>query len=91
MWRDLYHYFLTRKDPSTFLLSSRPGEVYAPRPPAPFTEETLDLLFDYLAQANGPAPGPSRVEGLTEDQARQAETWGYIPRITATDYIYDRS
>jgi hypothetical protein len=48
-------------------------------------------LFDYLAQANGPAPGPSRVEGLTEVQARLAETWGYIPRVTATDYIYDRS
>lgn len=90
MWRDRYHYVLARKGPASFLLSSCPGEVYAPRPPAPFTEENLKTLFDYLRLVNGPPPGPSRVEGLTESQALEAESWGYAKRVATTDYVYDR-
>lgn len=91
MWRDRYQYVLAHKNDTIVLLSTCPGEVYAPRPPAPFTETSLKTLYEYLAQVNGPAPGPSRVEGLTEAQAEQAKSWGYQPRLLSTDFVYDRS
>ena len=90
MWRDRYVYAYARRGEAAFLLSVQTGEVYAPRPPAPFTKDSLASLFDYLAAANGPGPGKSRVEGLTEEEARTAEGWGYSPRLVATDFIYER-
>jgi len=91
MWGDLYGYSLAQKNDLAVLLSHRSGEVYAPRPPQPFTQANLAVLFDYLARVNGPGAGLSRVEGLTDAQSAQAETWGYRPRGVSTDYLYDRS
>jgi hypothetical protein len=43
-----------------------------------------------MKKVNGPGPGISRIEGLTEKQKEQAETWRFIPRLTLSEYVYDR-
>jgi hypothetical protein len=43
-----------------------------------------------MKKVNGSGLGVSRVEGLTEKQKEQAQTWKFSPRLTLSEYIYDR-
>lgn len=91
MWGHRYSYVVARKGDASFLLSVTKGELYAPRPPQPFTPANLTLLFTYLARVNGKGAGLSRVEGLSASQAAEAAAWGHPTRTVSTDFVYDRS
>jgi hypothetical protein len=55
------------------------------------TPENLLTAFEYMRRVNGPGPGVSRVEGLTEEQKKLAESWGFPTRPTLREYLYDRA
>jgi hypothetical protein len=90
MWQDEFTYALTRKDNHSFIIALYGSYVYLPVPPRPFTIESLQTAFDYMKKVNGPGPGISRIEGLTEQQKEQAENWHFSPRLTLSEYVYDR-
>jgi hypothetical protein len=90
MWQDEFAYALTQKDNHFFIIALYGSYVYLPVPPIPFTIESLQAAFDYMKMVNGSGPGISRIEGLTEKQKKQAQTWGYGSRPTLSEYIYDR-
>ncbi len=91
MWQDEFTYALATQGSASFILALYGKNVYLPLAPKPFTEESLKLAFDYMKAVNGPGPGVSRVEGLTEEQAKKAESWGFPVRPTLTEYLYDRA
>lgn len=90
MWQDEFIYALTRKDNHFFIIALYGPYVYLPVPPRPFTIKSLQTAFDYMKKVNGPGPGISRIEGLTENQKEQAQTWRFNPRLTLSEYVYDR-
>jgi len=91
MWQDEFAYALASKGPVSFILAHYDKYVYLPVPPQPFSAGTVQTAFEYMKKVNGPGPGISRVEGLTEDQKKSAESWGFSIRPTLTEYLYDRS
>jgi hypothetical protein len=91
MWQDEFAYALASREKASFILAHYDRYVYLPVPPKPFNTETLRSAFEYMKKVNGPGPGISRVEGLTEDQKKSAENWGFPLRPTLTEYLYDRS
>jgi hypothetical protein len=90
MWQDEFRYALAMKDGICFVLAHYDKYVYLPLAPNPFTQRALQAAFDYLGQVNGPGKGVSRVEGLTGEEAKRAEDWGFPVRPTLTEYVYDR-
>jgi uncharacterized protein len=90
MWQDAFTYALARKDNCSFIIALYGPYVYLPVPPRPFTVESLQTSFDYMKKVNGSGPGISRVEGLIETQKEQAQTWKFSPRLTLSEYVYDR-
>jgi hypothetical protein len=90
MWQDEFTYALTRKDNHSFIIALYGPYVYLPVPPRPFTIESLQTAFDYMKKVNGSGPGISRIEGLTEKQKEQAQAWKFSPRLTLSEYVYDR-
>ncbi len=90
MWQDEFAYALASKEGVYFIVASYDKYVYLPVPPNPFTAENLKTAFDYMEKVNGPGPGISRVEGLTEEQKKQAEEWRFPTRPTLVEYLYDR-
>jgi hypothetical protein len=91
MWRDSFACALAVKDGTSFIIAHYDKYVYCPVPPRPFTLENLEAAFDYMKKVNGPGPGISRVEGLTEERKKQAESWGFPARPALTEYLYDRA
>ncbi len=91
MWRDEFAYALAVKNGVSFILDLYDKFAYVPRPPKPFTSEALNDAFGYMGKINGPGPGISRIEGLTDGQKKQAEAWGFFTRPTLAEYLYDRS
>jgi hypothetical protein len=91
MWQDEFAYALVSKGPALWVVALYGQYVYLPAPPKPFAKETLDVAFEYMRKVNGPGRGVSRIEGLTEEQKKQAEAWGYPARPTLTEYLYDQS
>jgi hypothetical protein len=89
-WQDEFSYALTRKDNHSFIVALYGPYVYLPAPPRPFTIESLQTAFDYMKKVNGSGPGISRIEGLTEKQKEQAQTWQFDPRLTLSEYVYNR-
>jgi hypothetical protein len=91
MWQDEFAYALAAKGGSHFIIAFYNNKyIYFPIPPKPFTAETLQTAFDYMKKVNGPGPGISRIEGLTEAQKDQAEEWHFATRPTLVEYLYDR-
>lgn len=90
MWQDEFAYAFVAKGKASFIVALYGKYVYLPIPPKPFTAETLKAAFEYMKKVNGPGAGVSRVEGLTEEQKKQAEAWGFPSRPTLTEYLYDR-
>ena len=91
MWQDEFAYAFTSKGPNSFILAHYDKYVYFPIPPKPFNVDTLQTAFNYMKKVNGPGTGISRVEGLTEEQKKMTESWGFATRPTFTEYLYDRS
>ena len=90
MWQDEFTYALTQKDNHAFIVALYGPYVYLPVPPQPFTIESLQTAFNYMKKVNGSGSGISRIEGLTEKQKEQAQTRGFSPRSTLSEYVYDR-
>jgi hypothetical protein len=90
MWQDAFTYGLARKGASSVIVALYGRNVYCPLPPVPFDQEALRTAFDYMKEVNGPGPGVSRVEGLTEAQSAQAGAWGFPARTTLLEYLYER-
>jgi hypothetical protein len=90
MWQDEFGYVLARKNNFSFIAAWYGSYVYFPVPPEPFTAEGLQIAFDYMQKVNGPGTGVSRIEGLTQKQQEQAQSWGFKGRLTLSEYIYDR-
>ncbi len=90
MWQDEFAYALTFKENTAFIVALYGPYVYFPVPPNPFTFESLQAALDYMKLVNGPGRGVSRIEGLTEEQKEQAETWGFDLRATLTEYVYNQ-
>ena len=90
MWQDEFTYALVFKGPASFILALYGSYVYLPVPPKPFTAETLQTALNYMKKVNGPGPGISRIEGLTENQQKQAKAWGFPIRPALSEYLYDR-
>ncbi len=91
MWQDEFAYALASQGAASFVVALYGRYVYFPVPPKPFTLETFQAAFEFMKKVNGPGVGISRVEGLTEDQKKRAEVWGYPTRPTLVEYIYDRA
>ncbi|HJT25690.1 MAG TPA: phosphatidylglycerol lysyltransferase domain-containing protein [bacterium] len=91
MWQDEFAYALVTKGTASFVVALYNKYVYFPVPPKPFNTDTLKSAFGYMGKVNGSGTGVSRIEGLTEEQKNQAETWGYPTRPTLVEYLYDRS
>ena len=90
MWQHEFAYVLTQKDNYSFIIALYGSYVYLPVPPRPFTIESLQTAFDYMKKVNGSGPGISRIEGLTEKQKEETQIWKFSPRLTLSEYIYDR-
>jgi hypothetical protein len=90
MWQHEFAYVLTQKDNYSFIIALYGPYVYLPVPPRPFMVESLQTAFDYMKKVNGSGPGISRVEGLTEKQKEETQIWKFTPRLTLSEYIYDR-
>ena len=90
MWQHEFAYVLTQKDNYSFIIALYGPYVYLPVPPRPFTVESLQTAFDFMKKVNGSGPGISRVEGLTEKQKEETQIWKFTPRLTLSEYIYDR-
>lgn len=90
IWQDEFSYALTRKDNHSFIIALYGSYVYLPVPPRPFTIESLQTAFDYMKKVNDSGPGISRIEGLTEKQKEQAQTWQFDPRLALSEYVYNR-
>lgn len=90
MWQDEFSYALAVQGPVSLIAALYGRYVYLPAPPKPFNPETLKIAFAYMKKVQGPGPGISRVEGLTEEQKNLAQSWGYPVRPTQTEYLYDR-
>jgi len=91
-WQDHFRYVLAERRGAYFPLAYYGNNVYLPLPPRPFSESTLEDAFRYLDLVNGPrAVGISRVEGLTEEEKELAASWGWPPRPTLAEYVYDRA
>ena len=91
MWRDEFAYALVSQGSASFLIAHYEPYVYFPAPPHPFNAETVQTAFDYMRRVNGAGAGISRIEGLTEEQQKSAEKWGFPGRATLEEYLYDRS
>ncbi len=91
MWQDEFAYALATKSGFNSILAFYDKYVYFPIPPKPFTVDNLKTAFAYMKKLNGPGPGISRIEGLTEEQKKQAEEWGFSTRPVCAEYLYDRS
>ncbi len=91
MWGNEYAYVLASKGPYHFIAAYYDRYVYFPTPPHPLTAESLEWVFNFMKKVNGPGGGISRVEGMTQEQSAEAESWGYRARPTLTEYIYERS
>lgn len=91
MWQDEFLYADASMGETHFLVAHYDKYVYLPTPPNPFTEKALVSAFSYLKMVNGPGPGISRIEGLTETQKKTAEAWGFPSRPTLMEYLYERS
>jgi len=91
MWREEFAYALATKGPAAFILAFYGGHVFLPTAPNPFTSENLKIAFDYMEKVNGPGPGISRVEGLSGNQKKSVEEWGYPTHSTLTEYLYHRA
>jgi len=90
MWQHEFAYVLTQKDNYSFIIALYGPYVYLPVPPRPFMVESLQTAFDYMKKVNGSGPGISRIEGLTEKQKEETQIWKFSPRLTLSEYIYDR-
>jgi len=90
MWQDEFIYAWAAWEKSNFILALYGGKVYFPLPPRPLTPESLKAAFDYMKFMNGPGPGISRVEGLTEGERKSVEQAGYTTRSTCVEYTYQR-
>jgi hypothetical protein len=90
MWRDEFTYALAFKENIAFIVALYGSCVYLPVPPKPFTFESLQTALDYMKLVNGPGRGVSRVEGLTEEQKEQAESWRFDLRPTLIEYVYNQ-
>ena len=91
MWQDEFAYALASKGAGSFIVAFYDKYVYLPVPPRPFNVQTLRTAFEYMKKMNGPGTGISRIEGLTEEQKRSSESWGFPVRPTLVEYLYDRS
>ncbi len=91
MWQDEFAYALVTKGSSSFIVAHYDKYVYFPVPPKPYTTEGLKIAFEYMKKVNGPGGGISRVEGLSEEQKKSAESWSFTSRPTLTEYLYDRA
>ncbi|HVM31802.1 MAG TPA: phosphatidylglycerol lysyltransferase domain-containing protein [bacterium] len=91
MWQDEFLYAETSLGKNLFILALYGKYVYLPTPPRPFTKQSLGEAFAYMKAVNGPGKGVSRVEGLSEAQAQEAQGWGYPARRTLEEYLYDQS
>ena len=91
MWQDEFTYALARKGSARFILALYGKNVYCPVPPHPPSPENFKAIFQYLKKVNGPGPGVSRVEGLTENQKEQSKKNGFPVRSVLSEYLYDRS
>ena len=91
MWQDEFLYADALSQNQRFLIAFYDKYVYCPTPPRPFTKDSVEAAFSYLKSVNGPGPGISRIEGLTEAQSGEAQSWGFTPRPTLTEYVYDRA
>jgi hypothetical protein len=90
LWQDEFAYALATRGPHSFIVALYGKYVYCPVPPKPFNAESLSTAFAYMEKVNGKGPGISRMEGLTEDQSKQANAWGFQIRPTLTEYLYER-
>jgi len=90
MWRDEFPCALVQKGPLRAIVALHGKYVHCPVPPFPFDRGSLETLFEYMKAVNGPGPGISRVEGLTEAQKDLALSWGFASRPTLLEYLYDR-
>jgi hypothetical protein len=90
MWQDEFLYAWAVKGNIHFVLAHYDKYVYVPAPPKPFTRQSLELAFLYLRQVNGPGPGISRIEGLSESEKTLAQSWGFPARLALTEYLYDQ-
>ena len=91
MWQDEFAYALVCKDSASSIVALYDKYVYFPAAPRPFTRESLAAAFEYMRKVNGPGKGVSRIEGLTEEQKKQAGAWGYPTRPSLVEYLYDRA
>lgn len=91
MWQDEFACALASKGSASFIVAFYGRYIYLPLPPQPFSAENLRTAFTYMREVNGPGPGVSRVEGLTESQQSQAEAWGFPTRPTLIEYLYNRA
>ena len=90
MWQDEFTYAWVTKGENRFIAALYGPYVYFPVPPRPFTAGNLKAAFTYMKRVNGPGPGISRIEGLTEKDKKEAEEAGYPARPVLTEYLYDR-
>jgi hypothetical protein len=91
MWQDEFLYADALSQKQRFLIAAYDKYVYCPTPPRPFTKASVEAAFSYLKWVNGPGPGVSRIEGLSEAQSQEAQKWGFQVRPTLTEYLYERS
>jgi hypothetical protein len=91
MWQDKFAYALVSKGRTSFIVAHYGKYVYFPVPPHPFNVENLDAAFDYMKTVNGPGPGVSRIEGLTEEKKKAVTGWGFPVRPALAEYLYDRT
>ena len=91
MWQDEFAYALAAKGKASFIVALYGKYVYFPLPPKPFSKESLQAAISYMKEVNGPGQGISRIEGLTEEQRKQTEAWGFPTRPALVEYLYDRS
>jgi hypothetical protein len=91
MWQDEFSCALAFQKDAAFLPAFYGPYAYLPLPPHPFNPGSLRTAFQYLQKVNGPGTGISRIEGVTADQAKQAEGWGYPVRPASAEYLYERA
>jgi hypothetical protein len=90
MWQDQYTYALATKNNASFIIALYDKYVYLPVPPKSFSIDHLKTAFEYMKKVNGPGPGISRIEGLTEEQKKEAKSRGYPVHTTLIEYLYER-
>lgn len=89
-WGKAFHYYWSYSQSSQthWIFAQYGNYVYCPILPTPLTFDALQLAFQFMEKMNGPGPGISRIEGLTENQKPQIMGWGYNVRPVFFEYLY---